>query len=149
LSRFQKASRAGPLFVNHDASGGFGGLRSTAARKAATHGLPVDVLEAFQTGLGLTAQQTYDLAMIDRSQASRLRTAKRPLNESQSARVLRAMDLCARAVETFGTGEAAARWLGQPHPSFGGESPIQYGVSEFGLDDVRGVLAAIRYGGVA
>jgi hypothetical protein len=58
----EQASGTAPLFVHHlgaKGAGGFDRLRQSAARSVAAQGLPVGVLELFQSAFGFGAQQTY------------------------------------------------------------------------------------------
>jgi uncharacterized protein (DUF2384 family) len=53
------------------------------------------------------------------------------------------------ATQVFGAVEDAAGWLTSPHPLLDGESPMQRARTPWGLDKVREILVALRYGGVA
>ena len=136
------------LFISHENLGNSITMRDDAARTITQTGVPLEALQALQDTLQLPALEAYELVRLDRSQASRLRSEGRALNEFQSARALRAMALTALAVEVFGTSEAAAQWLKRPHPLLNGETPLLFAVSEFGATGVRNMLVAIRYGGV-
>jgi putative toxin-antitoxin system antitoxin component (TIGR02293 family) len=136
------------LFVSHQNLGNAITMSNNAARAITETGVPLAALEAIQVALELPVLEAYELVRLDRSQASRLRSEGRVLNEFQSARALRAMALAALAVEVFGTSETAADWLKRPHPLLNGETPLLFAVSEFGATEIRNMLVAIRYGGV-
>jgi putative toxin-antitoxin system antitoxin component (TIGR02293 family) len=136
------------LFVSHQNLGNAITMSNDAARAITQTGVPLEALQAIQVALQLPVLEAYELVRLDRSQASRLRSEGRALNEFQSARALRAMALTALAVEVFGTSEAAAQWLKRPHPLLNGETPLLFAVSEFGAAEIRNMLVAIRYGGV-
>ena len=62
--------------------------------------------------------------------------------------ILRAMQLQLFASDVFGGAEPARAWLGKPHPMLDGMTPSDYADNEFGAHKVRGLLAALKYGGV-
>jgi uncharacterized protein (DUF2384 family) len=53
------------------------------------------------------------------------------------------------AKDTFGSHEAASAWLRRPHPMLEGDSPVEAAKTSHGTERVKGILAAIKYGGVA
>lgn len=58
-------------------------------------------------------------------------------------------ELQSLAAEVFSGPEAAARWLTRPHEVFCGSPPIEIArSSDEGAERVRGMLVAIKYGGV-
>lgn len=52
------------------------------------------------------------------------------------------------AAETFETKGDAAQWLRRPHPMLDGEVPLQIAQVPAGVERVKAILAAIKYGGV-
>lgn len=74
---------------------------------------------------------------------------KKTLPEINTEQIIRAMELQMMAADVFGTAEAAQLWLSKPHPSLDAEAPMSYASNEFGAQKIRGMLAALRYGGVA
>lgn len=52
------------------------------------------------------------------------------------------------ANDTFETREEAAQWLRMPHPMLNAEAPLQIGRTRSGAEKVKGILIAIKYGGV-
>ena len=63
--------------------------------------------------------------------------------------ILRAMQLQLFATEVFGSVEQARVWLHKSHPALDGMTPGDYADNEFGAQKVRGMLAGLKYGGVA
>ena len=63
--------------------------------------------------------------------------------------ILRTMQLQLFATDVFGDLEQARKWLHKPHPSLQDMSPADYADNEFGAQKVRGMLAGLKYGGVA
>ena len=52
------------------------------------------------------------------------------------------------AADVFGSVEPARLWLHKAHPMLDGMTPNDYADNEFGAQKVRGLLAALKYGGV-
>lgn len=67
--------------------------------------------------------------------------------QGTSAQVLQ-QDLERLAVDTFETSDEAAQWLLKPHPLLDGKPPLQVARTEVGAQRVKGILIAIKYGGV-
>jgi putative toxin-antitoxin system antitoxin component (TIGR02293 family) len=63
--------------------------------------------------------------------------------------ILRTMQLQLFAVEVFGDVDQAHKWLHKPHPSLDEMTPAEFANNEFGAQKVRGMLAGLKYGGVA
>ena len=55
-------------------------------------------------------------------------------------------DLIALATEVFGTVEKASIWLTTPHPMLEDETPLQRARTPWGLQRVRAMLGAFKYG---
>ena len=62
--------------------------------------------------------------------------------------ILRSMQLHLFAADVFGGVEPARAWLHKQHPMLEGMTPSDYADNEFGAQKVRGLLAALKYGGV-
>lgn len=52
------------------------------------------------------------------------------------------------AIEVFATEAEALEWLQRPHPILDGSTPLEIALTPTGAQRVKGVLAAIKYGGV-
>ena len=59
------------------------------------------------------------------------------------------LNIRALAEEVFGDAEAAGRWLNDPLPILGGESPLDVARSERGASFVAQMLAKIDWGAAA
>lgn len=59
------------------------------------------------------------------------------------------MQLRLFATDVFGAVAPARTWLVKPNPMLDGISPCDYADYEFGAQKVRGMLAGLKYGGVA
>ena len=72
-----------------------------------------------------------------------------PLPGQTVEQILRAMQMQLFASDVFGGVAPARVWLHKAHPMLDGMSPSDYADNEFGAQKVRGLLAALKYGGVA
>ena len=73
----------------------------------------------------------------------------KPLSGQTVEQILRAMQLQLLAADVFGGVEPARTWLYKPHPMLDGMAPSHFADNEFGAQKVRGMLAGLKYGGVA
>jgi uncharacterized protein (DUF2384 family) len=53
------------------------------------------------------------------------------------------------AADVFGSVESAQKWLQKPHPILDGISPRAFANNEARAQKVRGILASLKYGGMA
>lgn len=74
---------------------------------------------------------------------------KKALPGQAVEQILRSMQLQLFAADVFGGVEPARKWLRKPHPMLGGMAPGEFSDNEFGAQKVRGMLAGLKYGGVA
>lgn len=61
----------------------------------------------------------------------------------------RIVSVAHQAEKVFEDRGAAAQWMSRPNPSFDGSTPIQLCETEIGAKQVRCVLHALEWGGVA
>lgn len=73
----------------------------------------------------------------------------KPLPSPTVEQILRTMQLQLFAVDVFGGLVPARTWLHKPHAMLDGMSPSDHADNEFGAQRVRGMLAGLKYGGVA
>lgn len=59
------------------------------------------------------------------------------------------MDCERMAYDTFESEEVAFGWLRRPHPMLEGKSPLEYVKTSSGVQRVKDILVAIKYGGGA
>jgi putative toxin-antitoxin system antitoxin component (TIGR02293 family) len=85
---------------------------------------------------------------LDRTTALRRANKDQALPMHAAEGVLRLLELEAMATDTFESDDAAHGWLRHPHPMLEGDSPLEAAKTSFGTRRVRGMLVAIKYGGV-
>ncbi len=141
-----KGARASAL-VSPDRSAA---LDAASASAVIRQGLRAGHVSELVELLGLAKKEDLSLALNTNS-TSLWRWARddKPLPSATVEQILRAMQLQLFATEVFGAAAHARQWLFKPHPSLDGMTPSAYADNEFGAQKVRGLLAALRYGGVA
>lgn len=73
------------------------------------------------------------------------RRAQGKLDPLESERVMRLARVVEAAYGFFGP-EQGRRWLGEPHRTLSGKTPLEYGASEFGAQRVLDLINAARDG---
>ena len=137
----------GPVFRVEHASAR---LDSARASKLIRNGLRAGSVDELVGLFGLGKKEELSLA-LNANSTSLWRWARddKPLPGATVEQILRAMHLQLFAAEVFGGVDAARRWLHKPHPSLDDMTPSAYADNEFGAQKVHGILAGLKYGGVA
>lgn len=125
-------------------------LDATRASKLIRTGLSAASVDELVPLLGLSRKEDLGHA-LNANSTSLWRWARdnKPLPGQAVEQILRAMQLQLFAADVFGGVEAARAWLHKPHPMLEGMSPSDFADNEFGAQKVRGMLAGLKYGGVA
>ena len=118
----------------------------TAAETLVRRGLKATLLAELADASGIDARHLYEFAGIDRSTVSRRATRDDVLPQEVAVKALEFAGLVATAADVFGTVADAARWLTRPHPALEGETPLHRARTPWGLERVRSVLGALKYG---
>ncbi|MCY4645733.1 MAG: DUF2384 domain-containing protein [Gammaproteobacteria bacterium] len=109
-------------------------------------GLPLAMLDevAAAAGIGrLTLARVIDLPSTT---LARRRKAGQ-LTPEESDRLVRVARLVAMAHDLMrGDGDAARRWLGDPHELLEGESPLERASTEVGSREVEDLIGRLRHG---
>jgi putative toxin-antitoxin system antitoxin component (TIGR02293 family) len=120
---------------------------ATAAEAVVRRGLKATVLQELAGATGMDMHHLLEFAGIDRSTVSRRVARDDLLPQEASVRAMQLTDLVATAVDVFGSVEAATGWLTKPHPVLEGETPMQRARTPWGMQRVRSILGALKYGG--
>ena len=108
-------------------------------------GLQFSALESLQERYHISQAQLQGLLDIsDRTLARR--RAQRVLSKAESDRLYRLARVAARAEEVLGSRETAERWLKEPLPTLGGETPLSLLDTDEGAQQVGDVLGRIEHG---
>lgn len=119
---------------------------SNLIRSGVRAGYVADLVDLF----GLTKKEDLSSALNTNS-TTLWRWVKddQPLPSATVEKILRTMQLQFFAADVFGSLDSARKWLHKPHPSLDGIAPLDFADNEFGAQKVRGMLAGLKYGGVA
>ena len=148
--KVQAAASTRLLLVSDEAAGGFGWrMAHDRAEELIERGLDPDYLAALANSSGLEPRELFEFAGIDRTTTVRRKAAGAALPHEVAVKALQATELLAQATEVFGSAAQSAVWLTRPHPALEGQTPLRRARTPWGLSKVQGMLAALRYGGVA
>ena len=107
-------------------------------------GLPVSELDALQNVLDVPIEKLAPKLGISKATLHRRKAAGR-LEADESDRVVRFARLMGKAVEVFENEEAARAWLSAPQFGLGGETPLDYAMTELGAREVQNLLGRIDH----
>lgn len=134
-------------FSNGAASGFH--MAAEVAEHLVAEGLDPDFLGDLATASGLEPRDVLEFAGIDRTTVSRRKASGAALPQDAAVKALQATDLMTQATEVFGSPALASAWLSKAHPLLEGLTPLRRARTPWGMDKVRSMLVALRFGGVA
>lgn len=109
-------------------------------------GLPVGTLTTLAAELELERKTLAKVVGISDRTLSRRLSSQSNLSPEESDRMLRLARVFAKAEDTFGTMEQAARWMRSPILALGDETPLDQLDTDAGAKLVEEVLYRIDYG---
>jgi putative toxin-antitoxin system antitoxin component (TIGR02293 family) len=107
-------------------------------------GLPVSELDALQNVLDVPIEKLAPKLGISKATLHRRKAAGR-LEPDESDRVLRFARLMGKAVQVFETEVGARAWMSSPQFGLGGETPLDYAMTELGAREVYNLLGRIDH----
>ena len=109
-------------------------------------GLPVGVVQALRTRVGLSDEEIYQL-IAPRRTLNRREAERQALSRDEADRVVRVARIAARAQRVFSAKPVyALEWLRTAQRSLGDRTPIHVLVSDAGARAVEELLIGIEYG---
>ena len=112
-------------------------------------GFSAALVPAFRVTFNLKERNVEILMNASISTLERRRREHKKLDSVASERLDRIAAVWALAEEVFESREAAAQWMSVPNKALGGDAPIMLCETEIGAKQVRRVLQALEWGGVA
>ncbi|NBB32521.1 DUF2384 domain-containing protein [Pseudomonas kielensis] len=112
-------------------------------------GVSVDLVEATRATFNLTDDQVSMLFNASLSTLNRWRNAKKNLDQVASERLDRIAGVCLHAESVFASRANVSRWMSAENLSCGHCLPVMLCLTEIGAKQVRRVLYALEWGGVA
>lgn len=114
-----------------------------------THGFEANWLVAVKAAFGLTLPSLAVLANVSNSTVERLIRSTKLLDSVVSERIDRLAQVAVLAEDVFEDNAVASSWMSTPNDALGGKTPLALCETELGARQVRRVLHAIEWGGVA
>lgn len=112
-------------------------------------GLEHHWLPAVKAEFHMTYQVLAGLANVSSSTLERRLKSKSPLDSVASERFDRLAQVAVLAEDVFEGKDIASKWIATANDALGGETPLALCSTELGARQVRRVLHAIEWGGVA
>lgn len=117
--------------------------------KSIKAGFSVEVADAAKQTFQLTSQGLGDLLNLSVATYERRRKDAKPLDVAASERLDRIASVALRAEEIFEDKQVASEWMSSPNHALGGNTPLMHCETAIGAQQVRRILNAIEWGGVA
>lgn len=108
-------------------------------------GLSTESFDQLKTRLNISDSKLASIMQISNRTLNRRREKGR-LRTDESERVLRLARIYDRAVDVFGSEEAATNWLKHPARGLGGPIPLEYADTAPGAEEVMTLLGRIAHG---
>ena len=109
-------------------------------------GISFEYIETLQANLAASEQVIREVVKMSRTTLNRRKESGR-LTHEESDRAATVLRVYHKAVAYFdGDAEAATRWLKQPAPAFGRETPLQHSDTATGAQEVIELLSRLEHG---
>jgi len=112
-------------------------------------GFTIEMADAAKQTFQLTSQNIGVLLNLSVATFERRRKDAKPLDAVASERLDRIAAIALLAEEVFEDATAASQWMATPHPALNGNSPVMHCETSIGARQVRRILNALEWGGVA
>ena len=114
-----------------------------------SRGYPANHLVTIRSALSLTASLAEQLFSVSQSTLLRRLKGRQRLSSVTSERLDRLASVANLAHEVFEDRDRALSWLSTPNVALGNQQPIMLCETEIGANQVRRILHALEWGGVA
>lgn len=112
-------------------------------------GFKADWADAIKREFELQPYALVHLLSMSATTYERRRRDHKPLDITASERLDRIADIALAAESVFEDKDAASQWMSTPNQALAGDSPIMRCETEIGARQVRRILNALEWGGVA
>ncbi len=124
-------------------------LKDSERLKQIKEGFSAELVHAFRVTFALQERSIELLMNASTSTLERRRRENKKLDSVASERLDRIAAVCGLAEGVFESQEGAAQWMSKPNKALGESAPIMLCETEIGAKQVRRVLEALEWGGVA
>lgn len=112
-------------------------------------GFSVDVADAAKQTFKMTSQGLGELLNVSVATYERRRRDAKPLDAAASERLDRIATVALLAEDVFEDKQTAAEWMASPNAALGESIPVMHCETAIGAQQVRRILHALEWGGVA
>jgi len=112
-------------------------------------GFTFEMADAAKQTFRLTSQNIGALLNLSVATFERRRKDAKPLDAVASERLDRIAAIALMAEAVFEDAAAASEWMATPNPALNGNSPVMHCETSIGARQVRRILNALEWGGVA
>lgn len=112
-------------------------------------GFSVEMADATKQTFRLTARGIGALMNLSVATFERRRKDAKPLDVVASERLDRIASIALLAEDVFEDETAASEWMSTPNPALEGKTPVMHCETSIGARQVRRILNALEWGGVA
>ncbi|NYT58631.1 DUF2384 domain-containing protein [Alcaligenaceae bacterium] len=126
-----------------------GGMSESDRIKWIKMGFSVEVADAAKQTFQMTSQGLVELLNLSVATYERRRRDSKPLDAVASERLDRIATVALLAEEVFEDKHAASVWMSAPNTALGGHIPVMRCETAIGAQQVRRILNALEWGGVA
>lgn len=112
-------------------------------------GFPIDMADAAKSTFQMTSQSVSELLNLSVATYERRRRDAKPLDAAASERLDRIAAVALLAEEVFEDKAEASAWLSSPNKALAGNTPVMHCETAIGAQQVRRILNALEWGGVA
>ncbi|MFT0545806.1 antitoxin Xre/MbcA/ParS toxin-binding domain-containing protein [Allopusillimonas ginsengisoli] len=112
-------------------------------------GFTVEIADAAKQAFEMTNQSMSELLNLSVATYDRRRRDSKRLDSAASERLDRIVGVALLAEEVFEDKKAAAQWMASPNAALNGSSPVMHCETAIGAQQVRRILNALEWGGVA
>ncbi|MBV6274205.1 DUF2384 domain-containing protein [Alcaligenaceae bacterium CGII-47] len=126
-----------------------GGMSESDRIKRIKAGFSVDVADAAKQAFQMTNQGLGELLNVSVATYERRRRDSKPLDAAASERLDRIATVALLAEDVFEDKHAASEWMSSPNAALGGRIPVMHCETAIGAQQVRRIIHALEWGGVA
>jgi len=112
-------------------------------------GYSVEVADAAKQAFQMTSQSLGELLNVSVATYERRRRDAKPLDSAASERLDRIATVALLAEDVFEDKQTASEWMSSPNTALAGNRPVMHCETAIGAQQVRRILHALEWGGVA
>ncbi len=144
-----KSRQRGPEVAFWKMAHTLGSMNEFDRIKSIKAGFSVEVADAAKQAFQMTNQSMGQLLNVSVATYERRRRDDKPLDSSASERLDRIASVALLAEDVFEDKREASKWMSTPNAALNGKSPVMHCETAIGAQQVRRIINALEWGGVA